>query len=163
MNDLANFSGAPTIGLANLKTGDVTTIPGVTSGSVSGLAVDSSSQTAVAGSYEGFGLYHLGTGSGALIQPGGSTYQMPAADPAHGEFLVEEVASPDEFGGSPNNNSMSSVLVTNESGTVLKRIEAFNFYNIYLLSMGDYLQVNPTTSTAFALGPGGTQLYPFHY
>jgi hypothetical protein len=130
---------------------------------VSGLAVDSSSQTAVAGSYEGFGLYHLGTGSGALVQPGGSTYQMPAADPAHGEFLVEEVASPDEFGGSPNNNSMSSVLVTNESGTVLKRIEAFNFYNIYLLSMGDYLQVNPATSTAFALGPGGTQLYPFHY
>jgi hypothetical protein len=163
VNDLANFSGAPTIALANLKTGDVTAIPGVTSGSVSGLAVDSSSQTAVAGSYEGFGLYHLGTGSGALIQPGGSTYQMPAADPAHGEFLVEEVASPDEFGGSPNNNSMSSVLVTNESGTVLKRIEAFNFYNIYLLSMGDYLQLNPTTSTAFALGPGGTQLYPFHY
>ncbi len=162
-NDAANFSGPPAIALAGLKTGQVTTIPGVTSGTVSGLAVDSSSQTAVAGSFEGFGLYHLGTGSGTLIQPGGSTYQQPAADPVHGEFLVEEVASPDEFGGSPNNNSMSSVLVTNESGTVLKRIEAFNFYNIYLLNMGDYLQLNPATSTAFALGPGGTQLYPFHY
>jgi hypothetical protein len=162
-NDLANFSGPPAIALANLTTGQVTTIPGVTSGTVSGLAVDSSSQTAVAGSFEGFGLYHLGTGAGALIQPGGSTYQQPAADPVHGEFLVEEVASPDEFGGSPNNNSMSSVLVTSESGTVLKRIEAFNFYNIYLLNMGDYLQLNPATSTAFALGPGGTQLYPFHY
>lgn len=163
VNDAANMGGAPLIALASLKTGQVSTIPGVTSGVVSGLAVDSSSQTAVAGSYEGFGLYHLGAGSGTLIQPGGSTYQHPAADPVHGEFLVEEVASPDEFGGAPNNNTMSSVLVTSQSGTVLKRIEAFNFYGINLLNMGDYLQVNPATSTAFALGPGGTQLYPFHY
>ncbi len=163
VNDAANMGGAPTIALASLRTGQVSTIPGVTTGVVSGLAVDSSTQTAVAGSYEGFGLYNLGAGSGTLIQPGGSTYQFPAADPVHGEFLVEEVASPDEFGGSPNNNSMSSVLVTTESGTVRKRIEAFNFYNIYLLNMGDNLQVNPSNSTAFALGPGGTQLYPFHY
>jgi hypothetical protein len=29
--------------------------------------------------------------------------------------------------------------------------------------MGSYLQVSPTTSTGYTLGPGGTQLVPFRY
>jgi hypothetical protein len=29
--------------------------------------------------------------------------------------------------------------------------------------MGDYLQLNPSTRTAFTLGPAGQQLFPFTY
>jgi hypothetical protein len=163
VNDAVNPGEGPTIALTSLDNGKGTTIPGVTTGFVSGLAVDSVTHKAVAGSFEGFGIYDLRAQSGTLVQPGGSVYEHPAADPARQEFLVKEVGSPDLFGGAPNNNSMSSVLVVDESGKVLQRLEKFNFFNIFLLNMGDYLQVNPGTSTAFALGPGGLQVYPFHY
>lgn len=76
--------------------------------------------------------------------------------------MTQEVASPDFFGGAPNNNSMSSVIVTDEHGNVLRRLEQLNFFNIFLLDMGDYVQLNPSTSTAFTRGPGGQQLYPFN-
>jgi subtilase family protein len=163
LNDGSNPSGAATVALANLHSEQVTTIPGVTTSFPSGVAVDSGTHQAAVGSVEGLGVYDLHAGAGTLIQPGGSVYQHPAADPLRQEFLVEEVASPDFFGGSPNNNTMSSVLVTDESGHVLQRIEQFNFFNIFLFNMGDYLQANPSSATAFALGPGGMQLYPFHY
>ncbi len=163
LNDGNNPGGPATVAVANLRTGLVTAIAGVTTGFPSGVAVDSGTHQAVVGSFEGFGVYNLGTGAGTLVQPGGSTYQHPAADPVRQEFLVEEVASPDLFGSTPNNNSMSSVLLTDESGHLLRRIEQFNFFNIFLLDMGDYLQVNSSSATAFALGPGGSQLYPFHY
>lgn len=163
LNDGSNPGGPATVAVANLQTGQVTAIPGVTTSFPSGVAVDSGAHQAVVGSFEGFGVYSLRTGAGTLIQPGGSSYEHPAADPVRQDFLVEEVASPDLFGGTPNNNSMSSVLLTDESGHVLQRIEQFNFFNIFLLDMGDYLQVNPSSATAFALGPGGLQLYPFRY
>jgi hypothetical protein len=58
---------------------------------------------------------------------------------------------------------MSSIIVTDAHGNVLHRFEQFNFYNVFLLDMGDYLQASPATSTAFTLGPRGQQLYPFNY
>jgi len=161
VTDAANTSAPGTIVIADLKTGQVATFPGVTTDFFSGLAVDPATNQAVAGSFGGFGIYNLATHAGTLIQPGGSTYEHPAADPARGEFIIQEVASPDLFGGAPNNNTMSSVVVTDEHGNVLRRLEQFNFFNIFLLDMGDYVQLNPPASMAFTLGPGGQQLYPF--
>ena len=71
--------------------------------------------------------------------------------------------SPDLYGLTPNNNALSSVVITDENGTVVQRIEKFNFFNIFLLDIGSYLQLNPATRTAYTLGPGGTQLHPFAY
>src|SRR5258708_27760697 len=76
---------------------------------------------------------------------------------------MQGVAPPDLFGPSPNNNAASAVDVIDEHGNLLQRLEQFNFFNIFLLDMGSYLQVSPTTSTGYTLGPGGTQLAPFHY
>jgi hypothetical protein len=106
-------------------------------------------------------LFYLALGT--FVQPGGSTYQHPAADPARGEFVIQEAASPDLSGGSPNNNSMSSVIVTDQHGNVLRRPEQFNFFNTFLPDMGDYMQLNPPISMAFTLGPGGRQLYTFNH
>ena len=58
---------------------------------------------------------------------------------------------------------MSAVDVLDEQGNLVQRIAQFNFFNIFLLDMGSYLQVNPTTTTGYTLGPGGTQLAPFAY
>jgi hypothetical protein len=153
----------PSVIVAGLDTGDVHAIPGVTTGFSSGAAVDSATHQAVVGSYGGIGLYDLPSGTGTLAQPGGSTYQHPAADSTHGLFAVQEVAPPDFFGEAPNNNAMSSVVIVDEHGTVVRRVEKFNFYNVYTLNMGDYLQLNPSTRTAFTLGPAGQQLFPFAY
>jgi hypothetical protein len=163
VTDAANASAPGTIAAADLKSGQVTTFPGVTTDFFSGLAVNPAANEILAGSYAGFGIYNLNSHAGTLIQPGGSTYQHPAAIPGTSDFMVQEVAPPDFFGTSPNNNAMSSIIVTDEHGNVLRRYEQFNFYNIFLLDMGDYLQTSSATSTAFTLGPLGQQLYPFNY
>ena len=110
-----------------------------------------------------FGLYDLAHQTGTSLTFGGSSYQHPAADPTHGEFLLQEAAPPDFFGTTPNNNSTSAVDVMDEHGNLIKRIEQFNFFNIFLLDMGSYLQVSPATSTGYTLGPAGAQVAPFHY
>src|SRR5882757_9731715 len=153
----------PRVVVAGLDSGDVHGIPAVTTGFSSGAAVDSATHQAVIGSYGGMGIYDLGANTGTLVTPGGSTYEHPAADSVHGLFAVQEVAPPDFFGESPNNNAMSAVVILDEHGTVVRRIEKFNFYNVFLLNMGDYLQLNPATRTAFTLGPVGQQLFPFTY
>jgi hypothetical protein len=51
----------------------------------------------------------------------------------------------------------------NEDGTGIQRIEKFNFFNIFLLDMGSYVQLNLPIRSAYTLGPGGNQLYPFAY
>lgn len=163
VTDAANTSAPGTIAAVDLKSGQVTTFPGVTTGFSFGLAVNPAANEALEGSFAGFGIYDLASHAGTLVQPGGSIYQHPAAIPGTSDFLVQEAAGPDFFGGSPNNNSMSSIIVTDAHGNVLHRFEQFNFYNIFLLDMGDYLQASPATSTAFTLGPRGQQLYPFNY
>jgi hypothetical protein len=149
--------------VAHLGTGQVTEFPAVNTFFADSVAVDSKTHEALIPSTNTFGLYDLAQQTGASLTFGGSSYQHPAADPAHGEFLVQEVAPPDFFGTTPNNNAMSAVDVMDENGNLLKRIEQFSFFNIFLLDMGSYLQVSPATSTGYTLGPGGAQLAPFQY
>lgn len=155
VTDAADTSVPGTIVTVDLKSGQVTTFHGVTTDFFSGLAVNSTANEALAGSFAGFGIYDLASHAGTLVLPGGSTYEHPAAIAGTSDFLVQEVASPDFFGGAPNNNSMSSIIVADKHGNVLNRFERFNFFNIFLLDMGDYVQASSATSTAFTLGPGG--------
>lgn len=119
--------------------------------------------TGLVGSSNGFALEDLENGSGTFIAPGGSDYQFPVWIPGTHDFLVEEAASPDFFGQTPNNNTASSILVVDENGNVVHRYERFNFFRTFLLNAGAYIQPNANTSTAITIGPGGQQLAPFAF
>jgi hypothetical protein len=162
-NDAFDPSLPMRVVLANVKSGDVSGFDGVTVGFPSGVAVDSSTHMAVIGSYEGFGIYDLTGQTGVLSAPGGSGYAHPGADESHHQLLVQEVAPPTFSGENPDNNATSGIVVSDETGKVLERVSGFNFFNIFLSNAGDYLQPNPTTRTAFTLGPAGAQLHPFAY
>jgi len=57
-----------------------------------------------------------------------------------------------------------AVDVLDEHGSLLKRIEKFNFFNVFLLDMGSYLQGEPgDPQTGYTLGPAGAQLASFRY
>jgi hypothetical protein len=165
IGDFANFNAPPSIVAVNLHSGALQSLTGVTTGPAEGLAVDSATNMAASGSLAsaGFGIYDLTRRTGTLVPLNGGIYEHPAVDMTHSEFAVQEVGSPDLYGLTPNNNALSSVVITDENGTVVQRIEKFNFFNIFLLDIGSYLQLNPATRTAYTLGPGGTQLYPFAY
>lgn len=105
----------------------------------------------------------LATRDGTLLTLGGGPYEHPAVDSAHAEFAVQEFAGPDFYAATPDNNALSSVIVGNEDGTGIRRIERFNFFNVFLLDFGGYVQLNPATRTAYTIGPGGTGLFPFSY
>jgi hypothetical protein len=113
------------------------------------------------GGFDSIGFTDLATGSTTLASPGGLVYTSPAAIPGTGDFTAVEVVSPDAFAPQPNDNSISSVIVTDAAGNVRHRYEDFNFFNIFLLATGGYLQVNPGTQRGFTLGVGGGQLHPF--
>jgi hypothetical protein len=161
--DAANLSAPGALVVTDLGTGQVSSLVAPVTGFGQGLAVNPVSDTAAEGSYSGIGLANLTTQAVTLAQPGGEVYQFPQEIDGTSDFLVEEVASPDSFGATPNNNTLSSIDVIDSSGNLLHRYEQFNFYVTYLSDAGDYLQVNPATSTAFALGPSGAQIYPFPY
>ncbi|GIH19390.1 S8 family serine peptidase [Rugosimonospora africana] len=161
--DGSNPNAPGRIVLAHLDTGQVSAFPSVTTYFASGVAVDSTTHQALVTSTDTFGVYDLAGKTGTTVSPGGNGYQHPAVDPRRGAFLVQEVSPPDMFGTTPNNNATSAVDVVDEHGALLKRIERFNFFRIYLLDMGSYLQVSPATSTGYTLGPGGAQLVPFRY
>jgi Subtilase family len=161
--DAADPTKPGRIVLAHLDTGQAGQFPAVTTFFASGVALDSTTHRALIPCNDTFGLYDLTGQTGTALSFGGSNYEHPAADPAHGVFLLQEVAPPDFFGSAPNNNAMSAVDVLDEQGTLLQRMEKFNFFNIFLLDMGSYLQVSPGASTGYTLGPGGAQLAPFRY
>jgi hypothetical protein len=149
----------------SLSSGAITTLPGAPE-FATGIAVSPSAGTAgvaLEGAATGLGITDLASGTETLASPGGQTYEFPAAIAGTGDFIVDEVVSPDAFGTHPDNNAESSVIVADAAGNVRHRYEQFNFFNTFLISMGGYLQVNPTTSGAFTLGPGGAQLHPFTY
>ncbi len=148
---------------ANVKTKKVVGFDGVTIGFPSGAAVDSTTHLAVIGSSEAFGIYDLAAQTGVLSTPGGSGYAHPGADELHHQFLVQEVTPPTFFGENPDNNATSGIVISDETGKVVDRVSGFNFFNIFLSNTGDYLQPNPSTQTAFTLGPAGAQLHPFTY
>ena len=161
--DAFNPNAPGRVVLAHLGTGQVSQFPSVTTYFASGVAVDSATHRALIPSNDTFGLYDLAGQTAAALSLGGSNYEHPAADPTHGVFLMQEAAPPDFFGTAPNNNAMSAVDVIDEHGTLLQRAEHFNFFNIFLLDMGGYLQVSSATRTGYTLGPGGAQLAPFQY
>jgi hypothetical protein len=161
--DATNTSAPGDLVVTDLGTGQVSSLVAPVSGFGEGLSVNPESDTAAEGSYGGVGLANLGTHAVTLAQPGGEVYQFPQAISGTSDFLVEELASPDSAGQAPNNNTLSSIDVIDSSGNLLHRYEQFNFYLTYLATAGDYLQVNPATSTAFALGPYGAEIYPFPY
>jgi hypothetical protein len=161
--DAFNPTGPGRFVTADLASGQVSSFPSVTDWFASGVAVDSATHDAIVGSDDSFGIYDLQARTATALSGGGSGYQHPAADAAHHVFVLQEVAPPDYFGTSPNNNAMSSIVVVDEHGTVLQRIEKFNFYDIYLLDMGSYVQLDPARGSGYTLAPGGWQLYPFDY
>jgi len=168
-SDLANSSAPPTLITVDLGSGALHTITGVGTQSPLGLTVDSATDTAVmpTANNPSIGFYNLANGTATQSTPGGSGYQYPAT--GNGEFLVEEAGSPDAslrtpgIGATPNNDSLSSVVVLNQQGQVVQRIERFNDFNFFTASIGDYLQLNPGTRTGYTLGPNGQQLVPFSY
>jgi hypothetical protein len=165
VNDFDNLSGPSTIVTADLASHALASFPTVTTGQAMGLAVDSATGVAVSPALgsAGIGIYDLATASGTLLTLGGGPYEHPAVDPVHAEFAVQEFAGPDFFAQTPNNNAMSSVIIANENGTGIQRIEKFNFFNVFLLDFGGYVQLNPATRTAYTIGPSAGQLSPFSY
>lgn len=161
--DAFNPTAPGRIVTVQLGTGQVSQFPSVSTFFVSGVAIDPTTHRALIPSNTSFGIYDLSAQTGTAPTVGGSIYQHPAADSAHARFLVQEVSPPGSTGATPNNNAMSAVDVLNEQGDLVQRIAQFNFFNIFLLDMGSYLQVNPTTTIGYTLGPGGTQLAPFAY
>ncbi len=165
ITDFNNFSGPSMIVAADLSSHALASFPAVTSGEAMGLAVDSATNVAVSpglGS-PGVGIYNLAAQDGTMLTLGGGPYEHPAIDQAHAEFAVQEIAGPDFYAPTPNNNAMSSMIIANEDGTGIRRIEKFNFLNIFLLIFGSYVQLSPATRSGYTLGPGGSQLYPFSY
>jgi hypothetical protein len=168
-SDLANSSAPPTLITVDLGTGALHTITGVGTQSPLGLTVDPATDTAVmpTANNPSIGFYNLANGTATQVTPGGANYQYPAH--GNGEFLIEEASSPDAslrtagIGLTPNNDSLSSVLVLNQQGQVVQRIEHFNDFNFFSASIGDFLQLNPGTRTGYTLGPNGQQLVPFSY
>jgi hypothetical protein len=164
VSDVANLSAPATIVDVDLNSGQVSTFPAAGTGFTSGMAVDPTTGKALVGANDGFSIEDLTTHAGTFVAPGGQgNYEFSAWIPGTHDFLVEEPASPDFSGSTPNNNTLSSVLVVDESGNVVHRYEQFNFFNTFLFDIADYLQPSTATSRAFALGLDGQQLHPLAY
>jgi hypothetical protein len=161
VSDLTGSAGS-TIVTVNLTTGAVGTSSGM-SGFEDGLAVSQTGDLALEGSDGTVGIYNLATGTSTTATPGGGGYWFPTAIPGTSEFLSAEVESPSSLAAKPDNNGMSSVVLLDNQGKVLHRFQQFNFYNTSFNAMGAYLQVNPSTQTAFAVSPGAGQIVPFSY
>jgi hypothetical protein len=117
----------------------------------------------VPASNSGVGIYNLATGAAIDASPGGAIYESPTVDTSRSVFLVKEISSPDFSGSTPNNDALSSIVVLGENGQVLQRLERFNFFDISLKIIGNFVQVNPATETGYTLGPDGQELEPFSY
>jgi len=163
VSDVANLSAPATIVDVDLNSGQVSTFPAASTGFVSGMAVDPATNEALIGAQGGYSIENLATQSGTFVACGQTGYEFPAWIPGTQDFQIQEPASPDFFGQTPNNNTLSSVLVVDENGNVVHRYEQFNFFNTFLFDVGAYLQPSSANSTAFALGLAGQQLHPFAY
>jgi len=160
--DFFNFCGSPTIVTADLGTGALSSFPGVTSGFPYGMAVDSTTNKAVVPTIcdSLVGIYDLATKTGIAAKPSGFVGLYPAVDQSRGLIVMDEVV-PGDFG--VNNNATSSAVVMDESGNVLATREQFFFFNTFLTIGANNVQLNPTTRSAYTLGPGQQELEPFTY
>ncbi|HEV2450424.1 MAG TPA: hypothetical protein VGS62_00675 [Streptosporangiaceae bacterium] len=162
--DIANLNAPGIVVDVDLNSGQVSTFPIANNEIIFGMAVDPTTNTALIASSGGFSIENLATDTSTLVAPGGSTYQFPVWVPGTHDFLVEEAASPDFFGQTPNNNTASSILVIDENGNVVHRYEQFNFFGTFLLDLGAYIQSgSATSSTAITIGPSSQQLHPFTF
>jgi len=73
---------------------------------------------------------------------------------------MEQVV-PHDFG--INNNATSGVVVLDEQGNVLSNTEQLFLFNSFLTIGASNLQLNPSTRSAWTIGPGQQQLVPFTY
>jgi hypothetical protein len=169
-SDFTNLSAPPTFITVNLANGATSSFTGVGSGIPDGVAVDSSTGTAVSPEQGNVaGIYDLATGSGTLATPGGTIYQHPAADATHHEFVMQEVSSPDEnlvapgLGAVPNDNALSSMVTLNEQGQLVSRVEQCNFFNVFMSIAAQATQLEPATQQGYTLGLDGDGLQPFGY
>lgn len=168
-SDFFNPGAPPTLITIDLATGALHSGPGVGISTPFGIAVDSATGIAVMPTIDGVGRYDLAAGTATLSTPGGGNYQHPAADPVTGDFVVQEILSPGAelstpgLGATPDDNSVSSIVVLDQRGDVVDRIGRFNDFNVFTESVGDYVQLNPNTRTGYTLGPAGQQLAPFTY
>jgi hypothetical protein len=155
----------PTFVTVNLASGALGSFSGVGIGSPEGLAIDSATHTMISpsGTSNTIGVYDLTNETGNESTLGGANYGSPAADDVNHLFLLQELEGPDANGTVSNNNAHSSIVVLDEHGNLIKRLEDFNFFNTFLAIDGDFVQPNPTTRQAYTLGPNGTQLEPFTY
>jgi hypothetical protein len=145
----------------NLNTGQVTTAPGA--GTVSGIAVDQSNGDILQATGSGVSIYDPSTGQQTPVNLGGLTYEFPVSIPGTDDFLVADAYSPDALASTPNNNALGSVIEVDDKGNVVHQYEEFNYFGSFFSTMGSYLQVNPTTKTAFTVGGGDTALQSFSY
>jgi len=106
------------------------------------------------------GIYDLGTKTGIIVQPKGTTNLYPAIDQTRGLIVMVQVV-PADFG--VNNNATSSAVVMDEGGNVLSTLEQLFFFNTFLTIGANNLQLNPATRTAWTLGPGQQELETFSY
>src|SRR5258708_11550392 len=98
--DFFNFCGPPTIVTADLGTGKLSSFSGVTSGFPYGMAVDSTTNTAVVPTIcDGLaGIYDLGKKTGIAVNAKGSVNLYPAIDETRGLIVMDQVV-PGDFGG----------------------------------------------------------------
>lgn len=160
--DLFNFCNAPVIDSINLSNGTQTATTGLGSGIAQGLAVDPTTNKAfvLTACDSGVETLDLGSQTGTETIVPGFQNLYAAVDQQHGLLLITQLEGND---AAVNNNVLSSVLVLDENGTVLKAIEQFNFFNAFLPFDSSSLQVNPGTRSGYIWGYLTQQLEPFSY
>jgi hypothetical protein len=154
------FGCATEIGLVDLATNDFTEFPGLGSGFVNGIAVDSATGIACTTTEDDFSVefYNLATHTG-FIEPlkdadnqifSGGDVEL---DPIHKLFLIgQEFSSVDPAGG-------SSILVYDEKGNF---IEAVN--NLKLPASPAYMALHPSKRAGYVIvTPALTELQSFTY
>ncbi|MBC5805711.1 MAG: S8 family serine peptidase [Candidatus Eremiobacteraeota bacterium] len=152
-----------TVGLGGAAEGKVDSFTGVGAGFPYGMGVDSVTNKAAVPTLcdGGFGIYNLATKSATnTILPGKFSGFYTAADQSAHQFAVEQTTSADF---PTNNNALSSVLVLDESGNIVKSMERFNLYNTFLTVNANNLQLNPARRSGYIFGPLAQQLEPFTY
>jgi hypothetical protein len=161
-------NSSPTLVTVNLTTGSVSSFPGSGAGESSGLAVDPRTGTAVVPTFcdSGVEMYDLATGAmtakatlpTAVNEFGDGVF--PVVDSVNGLVIVDQTVPPDVY---INNNALSRAYVINEHGTIVETLSKFNFFGQFLGFHETGLAINPTTRTAYGLGPNGQDIQPFAY
>ena len=161
---------APTIVTTNLETGAVSSFAGVGAGYPYGVAIDSATDRAAVPTLcdGGLSIYNLNTKKGTEYfldgnpSPSGNVFNglYTENDSPNGRFLVEQTTAPD-FGA--NNNSLSRVLVYDESGNLLEKKEQFDLFGAFVSIQAHNLQVDPAKHFGYLIGPLEVQLEPFTY